>query len=176
MEPLRGGTLAVLSDTDTTKLRDMRSDETVPAWAFRFLQSIPNVVVTLSGMSNFEQLKDNIRTFETENPLSMQEMDVLCKIADDRVKNVALPCTACRYCLDRCPQGLNIPDLMKLYNEHCYTIQSGRMAFIAPMAMASIPESKRPGACSGCGSCEAVCPQQIKIADAMVDFMARLNG
>ena len=84
----------------------------------------------------------------------------------------AVPCTACRYCVSHCPQGLDIPFLLSLYNEHCFT--GG--GFIAPMALASVPEDKQPGNCVGCRSCEAVCPQQIKISEAMADFSEKLNG
>ena len=83
----------------------------------------------------------------------------------------ALPCTGCRYCVDHCPQGLDIPSLLALYNEHCLT-QGG---FIAPMTLSALPEGKRPEACLGCRSCEAVCPQQIKIAEAMADFTQKLR-
>ena len=82
MEPLRGGKLAKLKDREEEILKSMRPDEGIPAWAFRFLQSIPEVTVTLSGMSNMEQLQDNISTFETEKPLSNEEMDKLLCVAN----------------------------------------------------------------------------------------------
>ena len=172
MEPLRGGKLASLSADDEAKLKALRPDEDIPAWAFRFLQSLPEVTVTLSGMSNMEQLQENIRTYEEEKPLNTQEMETLMAIADEMVGKIALPCTACHYCVSHCPQGLDIPGLLALYNEHCFT-EGG---FIAPMAMMAIPEDKRPSACIGCRSCEAVCPQQIKISEAMADFAQKLNG
>ena len=77
MEPLRGGSLASLSEEDSAALHRLRPEEGIPAWAFRFLQSLPNVVVTLSGMSNFDQMRDNIRTFAEEKPLSAEETDAL---------------------------------------------------------------------------------------------------
>src|SRR5699024_10120620 len=86
MEPLRGGRLASLAETEEAKLKTLRPDETVPAWAFRFLQSIPEVTMILSGMSNLEQLKQNIRTFEKDSPLNDQEMETLLTIADGMVK------------------------------------------------------------------------------------------
>lgn len=128
--------------------------------------------MVLSGMSDFEQLQENIRTWETFWPLNVTEMDTLLGIAQDMVKKIALPCTACRYCTSHCPKGLNIPALLELYNEHCFT--GG--GFIAPMALSAVPEDKQPSACIGCKSCEKVCPQQIKISGAMADFTARLNG
>ena len=133
MEPLRGGKLAELSEEDAELLKNLRPDESVPAWAFRFLQSIPGVTMVLSGMSNSEQLRENIQTFEEEKPLNSKEMEKLLKIANNMVEKIALPCTACRYCVSHCPQGLDIPALLALYNEHCVT-DGG---FIAPMAPVS---------------------------------------
>ena len=172
MEPLRGGKLASLAPEDEAKLKALRPDEGIPAWAFRYLQSIPGVVVTLSGMSNMEQMKENIATFETDKPLNETELETLHAIAQGMVKKIVLPCTACHYCTSHCPQGLDIPNLLSLYNEHCFT-QGG---FIAPMALSAIPADKQPSACIGCRSCEAVCPQGIKISEAMADFTAKLGG
>ena len=171
MEPLRGGRLARLSEEEAAPLKAMRPDETVPAWAFRFLQSLPEVVVTLSGMSDLEQLKANLATYEADRPLSQAEMDALLKLADGMVSGTALPCTACHYCVSHCPKGLDIPGLLALYNEHAFT--GG--GFIAPMALSAVPEDKHPSACIGCRSCERVCPQQLKIADAMADFTKLLQ-
>ena len=128
--------------------------------------------MTLSGMSNAQQLIENIATFEEDKPLNKEEMDTLLGIADDMVKKIVLPCTACHYCVSHCPQELDIPRILELYNEHCFT--GG--GFIAPMVVSTLPEDKRPSACIGCRSCEAVCPQQIKISEAMADFTERLKG
>ena len=171
MEPLRGGSLAKLAPEEEEKLRALRPDESVASWAFRFLQSVPEVTVILSGMSNLEQLKQNVATFSQDRPLNEAERTALLGIAGDMVKKIVLPCTTCRYCTSHCPQGLNIPELLALYNEHCFT----KGGFIAPMAISAIPEDKRPNACIGCRSCEAVCPQQIKISEAMADFSRMLN-
>ena len=163
MEPLRGGRLASLPEDAASKLKALRPEETVPGWAFRFLQSVPGVTMVLSGMSDLPQMKENIATFSEDKPLSNEELDALVGIADDMVRGGILPCTACRYCTSYCPQGLDIPRLLALYNEHTFT--GG--GFLAPMAVEALPEDKRPGACVGCRSCEAVCPQQIKISEAM---------
>lgn len=172
MEPLRGGKLASLSAEDEAKLKALRPEETIPAWAFRYLQTIPSVKVVLSGMSNMKQMQENIRTFEEDKPLNDEELKAIYSIADGMVKKIVLPCTACHYCTSHCPQGLDIPGLLALYNEHCFT-QGG---FIAPMALQAVPADKQPSACVGCRSCEAVCPQGIKISEAMADFAARLGG
>ncbi len=171
MEPLRGGRLATLSEKYEQILKELRPQETIPAWAFRFLQTIPGVTVILSGMSNFEQLKENIETFGTDSPLNEKEMDALLSNAKDMIDSV-LPCTACRYCTSHCPKGLDIPKLLALYNEHNFT--GG--GFIAPMALMAVAQDKQPAACIGCRSCEKVCPQQIKISEAMADFAAKIQG
>lgn len=172
MEPLRGGKLASLAPEDEAKLKALRPEETIPAWAFRYLQTIPTVTMVLSGMSNQEQMEQNLKTFEENKPLNEQELATLYSIAEGMVKKIVLPCTACHYCTSHCPQGLDIPGLLALYNEHCFT-QGG---FIAPMALRAIPAEKQPSACIGCRSCEAVCPQGIKISEAMADFTAKLGG
>lgn len=165
MEPLRGGRLAKLPEDTAKKLEQLRPDEKVPAWAFRFLQGIPGVSVVLSGMSDFEQICENIKTFEEDKPLDSEEQALILSIADGMLNGI-LPCTACKYCVSHCPQGLDIPFLLELYNEHHFT--GG--GFIAPMALSALPQDKQPGACIGCRSCEAVCPQQIKISEVMSDF------
>ena len=128
------------------------------------------MTVTLSGMSNMEQLCDNIKTFSEDKPLNGVEFDGILQVAQDMLKNL-LPCTSCRYCTEYCPQGPDIPRLLKLYNEHAFT--GG--GFIAPMALQRVPADKQPSACIGCRACEAVCPQQIKISEAMADFAKRIK-
>ena len=171
MEPLRGGRLAKLAPEYETELKALRPDEEIPAWAFRFLQSIPSVTVILSGMSNEEQLEKNLATFAEDKKLNDAEMKALMSVADRMLSVGTVPCTACHYCVSHCPQGLDIPHLISLYNEHAYT--GG--GFIAPMALSALPEDKRPQACLGCRSCEQVCPQQIKISEVMADFSAKLG-
>ena len=121
-------------------------------------------------MSNQEQLEKNIHTFESEKPLDQEEMGTILDIADRMVNGI--PCTACRYCTTHCPQEIDIPEMIKLYNEHKFT--GG--GFIAPMALMAVEEGKLPSACVGCGSCEAVCPQQIKISEVMSDFAGMMKG
>lgn len=171
MEPLRGGKLTNLSEENENKLKKIRQDETVPAWSFRFLQSIPEVVVVLSGMSNMEQLKQNIKTFKEDKKLNNDEFKFIIEMAREMVKKNTLPCTSCRYCTAHCPKGIDIPKILNLYNEHVFT--GG--GFIAPMAISALPDDKKPSACIGCKSCEAVCPQQLKISQAMSNFVELLK-
>ena len=172
MEPVRGGKLANLSEANAAKLSAARPDEEPVAWAFRFLQGIPEVVVTLSGMSTMEQLKANIATYKTERPLTDEERATLQEVVDDMLGQGTVPCTACHYCTSHCPQGLDIPFLLAMYNQMQIT---GKGDFIAPMALSSLPADKQPSACIGCGSCAAVCPQQIDIPGTLADFAAKLG-
>ena len=171
MEPVRGGMLASQKEEIAASLKELRPEESITAWAFRFLQTIPEVTVTLSGMSNFQQLKENIETYETEKALNEEEMKAVLGAADSMIKGTAVPCTACHYCTSHCPQQLDIPKLLSMYNEHSVT--GG--GFLPTMFLATLPEQTRPGACVGCRSCEAVCPQQIKISEALADFVTRLS-
>lgn len=167
MEPLRGGKLAELSAENEAKLHALRPEEAVPAWAFRFLQSIPGVTMVLSGMSNRDQLEKNIATFAEDRPLNEEEMAAILEAADSMLD--VLPCTTCRYCVSHCPKGLDVPTLLSLYNETRFV-----NGLITHMAVDALDEEKRPDACAGCHSCEAVCPQQLEIAGAMKDFVRKL--
>ena len=127
--------------------------------------------MVLSGMSNMEQIKANIATWQEDKPLNQEEFNRLVSMADEETRKGGLPCTACHYCTSHCPQSLPIPELIALYNEH--KITGG--GFIAPMAVGSMPEDKRPANCIGCRSCEQVCPQQIKISEMMKDFTSMIG-
>ncbi len=170
MEPLRGGKLASLPPEHEQRLRALRPQDSMAAWSFRFLQSIPEVTVILSGMSDMAQLRENVGLFETDAPLGEEEMRTLLDVASQMLSKKTLPCTGCRYCTEYCPQQLDIPYLLSLYNEHAF---SGG-GFLAPMALSAVDADKQPSACIGCRSCEQVCPQQIRISEAMADFTERL--
>ena len=172
MEPVRGGQLATLNEEATATLKAARPDEEVPAWAFRFLQAIPNVTVTLSGMSNMQQLKGNIATYEENKPLNENEFATVLGIADEMIRKTTVPCTGCHYCVSHCPKGLDIPFLLKLYNE---AMVAGAGVFIAPMALASLDEEHQPGSCVGCHACEKVCPQKLSIRDDLERVQSDLD-
>lgn len=117
-----------------------------------------------------QHLHENIETWSTKKTLNDTEKEVLFSIVEEMTKKIVVPCTSCRYCTSRCPQGLDIPKLLSLYNEHAFS-QGG---FIAPMVVSTLKD-KGPGACIQCHSCEKVCPQQIHIADVLQDFVYRLR-
>lgn len=170
MEPVRGGKLAKLPENMASELKALRPDEDETAWAFRFLQSV-GVTMVLSGMSSMEQIKANIATWQEDKPLSEAELARLLELADEWSAKGGLPCTACHYCTSHCPMELPIPELIALYNEHKLT--GG--GFLAPMAVASMADDKRPANCIGCRSCEAVCPQQIRISEMMSEFSGMIG-
>ena len=168
MEPVRGGRLAKLNYAEEAKLKALRPDESVAAWGFRFLQGLPNVKMVLSGMSNMEQMVDNVKTFSEAKPLSVVETKLLLDIAEGMKDSV--PCTACRYCCDGCPAGLDIPGLISTYNELRFSA-----AVNVAMRIEFMPEDKKPSACISCGQCTRMCPQNIDIPGAMKDFAEKLS-
>ena len=156
MEPVRGGKLCKLSEEEEAKLKALRPEESIASWGFRFLQGLPNVKVVLSGMSDMAQVEDNLRTFEERHPLSKEEQKAILAAAEG-MKN-SVPCTACRYCCDGCPQQINIPLMLEVYNDLQVT-----PTFTVSMRIEGIPQESQPSACIGCGACAAVCPQGIDI-------------
>ena len=169
MEPLRGGKLASLSEEDESRLTALRPDDSIASWSFRWLQNLPNVKMVLSGMSDFEQMVDNVRTFSSGERQTAEEASLLADIAEG-LKD-ALPCTRCRYCCEGCPMQLDIPMLIHAWNDLKF---SGSMT--VPMQMDALPEDKKPSACIGCGACAAICPQKIDIPTALSEFAERLSN
>ena len=169
MEPVRGGRLASLTETADAMLRAAQPEKSIASWAMRFAGNMPGVQVVLSGMNTLEQLEDNLETFSSLPPLSGQEQEVLQRAVDTLVRELTVPCTACRYC-SVCPLGLDIPAMMQAYNQYAIA----RRPF-ALSALAELPEGKRPGDCLGCGACAAACPQNIPIPELMKKLEAGLQ-
>ena len=170
MEPVRGGKLAVLPESEKAKLRALRErgsftgpEPSDASYAFRFLQDLPGVTVILSGMNEVFQVEDNLRTFREENPLSDEERSVLLDIAENLKKGV--PCTACRYCCDGCPMELDIPYLLQCYNDYKFAT-----TMTPSMRIDALSEDKRPAACIGCGQCMHACPQGIDVPSALAEL------
>ncbi len=165
MEPVRGGKLASLQPEYEARLKALRPDESMAAWAFRFLQTKLDCTMVLSGMSDFEQVKENVQTHCEHKPLSKEELQVLDGIVDEFMQKLT-PCTGCRYCVEYCPQSLNIPSLLNMYNEYKFSLDG----IMAQRSILRIPEGKRPSDCLQCKVCEGVCPQKICIADELAAF------
>lgn len=168
MEPVRGGRLAKLSDTEEAKLKALRPEDSIASWGFRFLQGLPNVKMVLSGMSNMAQMVDNVKTFSEDKPLTAEETALLLDIAEGMKDSI--PCTACRYCCDGCPAGLDIPGLISTYNEIRFS-----PAVNVAMRIEFMPEDKKPTACINCGQCTQMCPQNIDVPGALKDFAEKLS-
>ena len=162
MEPVRGGRLVNLADGDAEKLNALRPGVGTPEWAFRFLQGIEGVTMVLSGMSNMEQLAQNIRTFGEEKPLNPKEFDTIMEIAAAMIAKNTVPCTGCSYCVEHCPMSIPIPEVIKLYN----ALADGGT---------EKPGVPGPADCIACGKCKFVCPQGIDIPKVMADYAAKLD-
>ena len=156
MEPVRGGRLASLGKKYDEMLKASRPDWSIPAWAFHWLMGLDNVTMILSGMSNMEQIRDNVATFRTEERLTAEQNMFLMNIAAGFQSKLAVPCTACRYCCDGCPEHINIPYWMNLYNE--LSLTRDKAAWENAMG-----EPANPNTCIGCGQCTAHCPQSIDV-------------
>lgn len=160
MESVRGGRLAKLNPEIETEMKAARPDESIASWAFRWLIDKPYVNVALSGMTAMEQVEDNIKTFENEKPLTEREYGIIEKAVGSF--DGLVPCTACKYCVNECPQELDIPTLMNTYNDIAVNF-----SYTPSMYIENLPDEKKPSACLGCRACEAQCPQKIEISEVM---------
>lgn len=163
MEPCRGGKLAVLNESQSARLKEFRPDASDASFAFRFLQSLDNIKVILSGMNEVSQVEDNLNTFRDYDPVSEEEKAVLFDIAEGMKKGV--PCTGCRYCCEGCPMGLNIPYLLECYNDYKYAV-----SLSASVRLDGLDEDKKPANCIGCGQCSHACPQGIDVPAALAEL------
>lgn len=159
MEPVKGGSLAGYSDDINARFSKMDPKASIASYALRWVGSLPNVKVVLSGMSCMEQLEDNLSTFQSFTPLSQAEaaeIEDIVAALKGRIKN---GCTGCRYCMP-CPAGVDIPGNFRIWNNyHVYgTYQAVKWAWEH-----EIPESAKAKNCVKCGKCEAACPQKIAI-------------
>jgi predicted aldo/keto reductase-like oxidoreductase len=163
MEGIRGGKLAALSDPSAAILTAARPERSVASWAFRFLQGLSQVLVVLSGMTTMEQLRENLELFSREDPLSDGEQEQLRRAVDAMASLV--PCTGCRYCTEGCPQGLDIPRLISMYNEQ---------GFAKSFSPGGLTPREQPAACLNCGACSGICPQGIDVPGVLKQFAAAL--
>ena len=158
MEPLRGGALAKLNSAATKILSNARPGESNASWAFRYVGSLPNVLISLSGMTCMEHLEDNIKTFSNFRPLTETDRKVLNTALTAYRKSLAVPCTDCRYCMP-CPVEVEIPKIFGLYNQ----LKLSGNRFVFNNAYKAIDEESRASACVACGKCMKSCPQKINI-------------
>jgi predicted aldo/keto reductase-like oxidoreductase len=167
MEPVRGGSLAALSDKAAGLFKKADPQASISSWAIRFAASLPNVMTVLSGMSTLEQVEDNVRTLSDFKPLNEGEYQIINEAVAVYKASGTIPCTGCRYCTD-CPQGVAIPRIFSHYN--LYQIDKNKGAFANNYR--SLLEREKAHNCVGCGLCMTHCPQQIKIPDFLKEIAA----
>lgn len=158
MEPVKGGSLATLSEEITSRFRAVHPDWSVASWAMRWVASLPNCRVILSGMSTEEQVEDNLRTFACAQQLNELEQRTVDEVRDAIRARVFIGCTNCRYCMP-CPFGVDIPRNFKMMNDYAMYSDARRLA----AAWRDMEETVRADACKRCGKCERACPQHLPI-------------
>lgn len=174
MEPIKGGSLTELAPETRAMLAEADPDATPAAWALRFAASLDGVMTILSGMSTPGQMAENLDLFDDIRPLDDEEQAVLRRVVDELNKVETVPCTACEYCIEGCPVGIRIPDMIKLLNNYL------RLNYIAPLKgsynalLRDYPARARD--CIACGACEGVCPQGIPIIDTLAQFAALFDN
>ncbi|WP_407413237.1 aldo/keto reductase [Methanobrevibacter sp.] len=170
MEPLKGGFLANVPPEAEKLMKDYNPDASIVSWALRFVASLDNVCMVLTGASSFEQLEQNVEDFENFTPLNDEEYEILEKVRDIINSNIAVDCTKCKYCLEACPEEINIPKVFDLYNNEKIL----NPAPWTPVGNAYLNYSKLPGVgiasdCTECEMCVEECPQHIDIPKVMKD-------
>ena len=164
MEPVRGGMLAEMDPGTEAKFKAVRPDKSIASWALRYVASLPGVMTVLSGMSNIDQVKDNIDTFTDFEPITDEEMRIIDEVTDEILSIPQIGCTACKYCTPGCPMKISIPDVFRTINTlRRYPDDWRSKNFYSGL----VTRSGRASDCVACGQCEKVCPQHLPIIDLM---------
>lgn len=171
MEPVKGGTLASLPSEAEAILRQAHPNWTPSDWALRFVQSLPEVIICLSGMNSVEQIAANIKPFE---PLMDAENELLMQVREIIERKTAIACTGCQYCVSHCPKKIPIPQYIKMYNE--VFRYPGDDWKIIPSYQQTALTSGKASDCISCRSCERHCPQNLPIAQHMKKISERFEG
>ncbi len=171
MEPVKGGMLAELPGKATALLKSVHPDWSTASWAIRFAASCKGVMMVLSGMSSVGQLDENTSSMENFVPLTQEELTVLWKAVDIINESTAIPCTACRYCVEGCPEKIPIPAYFALYNTEKRSESSG---FSTQQLYYNnyILSNGKASDCIGCGHCETCCPQHLPVTRYLKDVTA----
>ena len=172
MEPVKGGSLATMTPEVQKLFKDANPNASIPSWAIRYCASLEGIITVLSGMSNEEQLNDNVSYMEDFQPLTDSERQVVAKAVEILNNTPTIPCTACKYCVDGCPQKINIPGVFSAMNN--FTLYNN-----LPGAKGSyqnaVKDGGKAGDCIQCGNCEAHCPQHIQIIEELKKAAATLE-
>jgi predicted aldo/keto reductase-like oxidoreductase len=164
MEPVKGGALAAVPPEADRLLTRVRPGMSAASWALRFSASLDGISIVLSGMSNFEQMLDNIGNMRNFLPLTKEERETLEAVKAILRENNAIPCTACRYCVDGCPRNIPIPQYFALYNNQ----KQFGLTYNMTVYYANLAEKyTKASACIACGQCGESCPQHIDVAARM---------
>ncbi len=163
MEPVKGGTLAAFDEAIAAKFHAHDPQASIASFAMRWVGSLPNVKVVLSGMSGMEQVEDNLKTFGHFRPLSEAEAATIEEVVTTMNSRVKNGCTGCGYCMP-CPFGVKIPDIFRLWNLY-HKYQNYRMV---RRGWESMDEKNKPSSCVKCGKCERACPQKLNIREDLV--------
>ncbi|MBR5261948.1 MAG: aldo/keto reductase [Oscillospiraceae bacterium] len=164
MEPVKGGTLAVMPDKIGGPFKKARPDDSYASWAIRFAASLDGVITVLSGMSTMEQMEDNLKTMKNLGPLTETDRAVFAEVAENMEKADKIPCTSCEYCVKGCPQNIKINGIFGAMNK--LLVFENRDAAMGDYAWITSNGGKA-SECIGCGACEAVCPQELNIVDLL---------
>ena len=163
MEPVKGGSLARVPEEVEKLFKDYAPDASAASWAIRYCASLPNVYMVLSGMSNMEQLEDNMSYMQDFVPLNDEEQSIIAQATQVISDSIAIPCTACHYCSEGCPQQIPIPEYFNLYNNlQQFPDQRGNCKLYYGLLAKNHGKASE---CLECGQCEAQCPQHIDIID-----------
>ncbi len=166
MEPVKGGTLARLPEEAEKLFRTLRPDLSPASWAIRYAAGLDGVMMVLSGMSSMEQLEDNTSYMQDFEPLNAGERAAVEEAVGIIQRATAVPCTACRYCVDGCPKKIAIPEYFALYNN---MKQSANKGFaVQSVYYANLTQTHgRASECIGCRKCEKSCPQHLPIVESL---------
>lgn len=167
MEPVKGGTLAKVPEAAEKMFRAHAPDMSVPSWAIRFAAGLDNVMMVLSGMSNMEQLEDNMSYMSDPVPLDSEEQAIVRRAVNIINGSVAVPCTGCAYCVEGCPMNIPIPKYFSLYNADLQETDEKGWKPQGEYYDNLTKDHGKAGDCIGCGQCEGICPQHLHIIDGM---------
>jgi uncharacterized protein len=166
MEPVKGGALAAMAPTVRQVLKEANPAVSPASWAIRFAASLDGLITVLSGMSSLAQMQDNLSFMADFKPLSDRERTVLSKVVEMLNAVPTVPCTACKYCVEHCPQGINIPEVIAVLNG--YKVFEELTGARRNYGWATMRGGKA-SSCIACGACEDQCPQNIGIIETMKD-------